>query len=75
MAVKGDIRKYLGSIPTEKSAAEFYDKYCIIMWGLEAKTNFNYTQQEAIQLLYREDRVDRAPTQQQENTSQNCLRG
>jgi hypothetical protein len=71
MVVKGPHRKYLGSIETEELAAHYYDKYCIIMWGIEvnnysrsfltstkfvqAKTNFSYSQKETIDLLCRPD--------------------
>jgi len=55
MTVKGSIRKYLGSIETQELAARFYDKYSIIMWGLEAKTNFSYDKPQAIQLINQSD--------------------
>lgn len=51
MIVKGELRKYLGAISSEEHAARFYDKYSIIIQGLEAKTNFCYTRDQAIQLL------------------------
>ena len=47
MIVRGDIRKYLGAIDKEQTAARFYDKYAMIIQGLEAKTNFSYTRREA----------------------------
>ena len=47
MTVKGTIRKYLGSIETQELAARFYDKYSIIMWGLEVRKH----QQNALNLL------------------------
>lgn len=64
MAVKGELRKYLGAINSEEQAARFYDKYLIIIQGIkvsnlntfkpqlcQAKTNFSYTTEQAIQLL------------------------
>ena len=64
MIVKGEMRKYLGSIASEEQAGRFYDKYSICIWGTEvnifynkrklnvqAKTNFSYTRDQAIQLL------------------------
>lgn len=48
MAVKGDLRKYLGAINSEEQAARFYDKYLIIIQGIKAKTNFSYTRDQAI---------------------------
>jgi hypothetical protein len=35
MAVKGDLRKYLGAINSEEQAARFYDKYLIIIQGIK----------------------------------------
>jgi hypothetical protein len=35
MIVKGELRKYLGAISSEEHAARFYDKYSIIIQGLE----------------------------------------
>jgi hypothetical protein len=33
MIVKGEMRKYLGSIASEDQAGRFYDKYSICVWG------------------------------------------
>lgn len=35
-------KKYFGGISSERDAATFYDKLCILTNGLGAKTNFNY---------------------------------
>jgi len=35
MIVKGDLRKYIGAIQTQEQAARYYDKYSIIMQGLQ----------------------------------------
>jgi hypothetical protein len=42
---------YSGSIPDEAMAARVYDKYSIRTLGLRAKTNFNYTRRDLINLL------------------------
>ena len=55
MIVKGELKKYLGAIVSEQQAARFYDKYLIIIKGKEAKTNFSYTRDQAIQLLETRD--------------------
>ena len=38
MIVKGELRKYLGAISSEEHAARFYDKYSIIIQGLEVSS-------------------------------------
>lgn len=40
MAVKGELRKYLGAINSEEQAARFYDKYLIIIQGIKV-SNIN----------------------------------
>ena len=40
MIVKGDLKKYLGAIESEKEAAHFYDKYLIIVDGFEVSIFF-----------------------------------
>ena len=40
MAVKGELRKYLGAINSEEQAARFYDKYLIIIQGIKV-SNLN----------------------------------
>ena len=42
---------YFGGIPSEKEASHKYDKYAILMHGLEAKTNYDYTKRELCQIL------------------------
>jgi hypothetical protein len=64
MVVKGKLKKYLGSITREEDAGKFYDKFAVSIWGFQvskttwlmtiftqAKTNFSYTKEEAINLL------------------------
>jgi len=48
MVVKGELKKYLGSVQTEEKAGRFYDKYAFCIWGIKAKTNFSYTKEGAI---------------------------
>lgn len=42
---------YKGGIRSEKKAARLYDKICIRVHGLKAKTNFSYSQKEVVQIL------------------------
>jgi len=42
---------YLGGIKTDEQAARFYDKVAIISQGINAKTNFEYTAQQIIQIM------------------------
>ena len=64
MIVKGIAKKYLGAISSEQKAARLYDKYAMIIQGLQvnkikllinktiqAKTNFSYTKKEICKLL------------------------
>mmetsp|Transcript_30519 Transcript_30519/g.34950 ORF Transcript_30519/g.34950 Transcript_30519/m.34950 type:complete len:197 (+) Transcript_30519:94-684(+) len=37
---------YFGGIDTEEEASHKYDKYAILMHGLEAKTNYDYTKRQ-----------------------------
>jgi len=73
MAVKGELRKYLGAINSEEQAARFYDKYLIIIQGIKAKTNFSYTRDQAIQLLNQSDAV-RGDGRQKVNRNLNDIR-
>lgn len=62
------MRWYFGTILSEEQAAKIYDKYAISLWGtdvslieaitimfFQAKTNFDYTCQQALALLNSED--------------------
>ena len=42
---------YLGGIKTDEQAARFYDRVAIISQGINAKTNFEYTSQQIIQIM------------------------
>lgn len=42
---------YFGGIPSEVAASHKYDKYAVLMHGLEAKTNYDYTKRELCQIL------------------------
>ena len=35
MIVRGDIKKYIGAVESEEIAARYYDKYALIIQGLE----------------------------------------
>lgn len=43
---------YFGGIESELEASQKYDKYAILMHGLEAKTNYNYSKSELLQILH-----------------------
>lgn len=67
MIVKGIAKKYLGAIGSEQRAARLYDKYAMIIQGLQviiiyrtnyyfqAKTNFSYSKADILKLLDEED--------------------
>ena len=65
MIVKGIAKKYLGAISSELKAARLYDKYSMIIQGLnvpsnfvtflQAKTNFSYTKADILKLLEEQD--------------------
>lgn len=57
MIVKGSMRWYFGTILSEEQAAKIYDKYAIALWGTDAKTNFDYTCEQALALLNSEDQI------------------
>ena len=38
MIVRGDIKKYIGAVDSEETAAHFYDKYALIIQGFEVHT-------------------------------------
>eukprot|EP00347_Sterkiella_histriomuscorum_P007175 403349972 len=68
MIVKGIAKKYLGAISNELRAAKLYDKYAMIIQGLQAKTNFSYTKKQITELL--EDDDDQGADCQQQMTQQ-----
>lgn len=39
-------KTYIGTYRDQKTAARAYDKYNILLNGIKAKTNFNYTRLE-----------------------------
>ena len=55
MIVRGDIKKYIGALENEQTAACLYDKYALIIQGFEAKTNFSYTKRQIEQLIMSDD--------------------
>lgn len=53
--IMGNFKKmYFGAIEDEKEAALFYDKLAIISHGIKARTNFNYTRSDIINILNEE---------------------
>jgi len=65
MIVKGIAKKYLGAITSEQKAARLYDKYAMIIQGIQAKTNYSYTKKEILKLLSEndEDAIDQTVVQ------------
>ena len=48
----GNFQKmYFGAISSEEEAARLYDKLSVVFQGLEAKTNFDYTKQDVLDIL------------------------
>jgi hypothetical protein len=39
MIVRGDIKKYIGAVESEETAARFYDKYALIIQGFEVSSH------------------------------------
>lgn len=53
--IMGNFKKmYFGAIEDEKEAALFYDKLAIVSHGIKARTNFNYTRRDIIEILNEE---------------------
>ena len=44
-------KTYIGTFKTEEEAARTYDRYSILINGINAKTNFEYTKAEIVDLL------------------------
>ena len=44
-------KKYFGTLKEEIEAARFYDRVSIQYHGIKAKTNFNYTKEEVMDIL------------------------
>ena len=58
MVIHGDVKKYIGKIWQELLAARLYDKYTLILKGLEAKINFSYTRRQIEEILQANDGQD-----------------
>ena len=44
-------KTYIGTYMTEIEAAQAYDFYCMLLYSINAKTNFRYTKLEVIDLI------------------------
>ena len=44
-------KEYKGGFDCEEDAAKMYDRKSICTFGLKAKTNYNYTKQEVLEIL------------------------
>ena len=44
-------KEYNGGFSAEEEAARVYDRKSICTFGLKAKTNFDYTKQEVIEMI------------------------
>ena len=51
-------KKYFGGISSERDAAIFYDKLCILTNGLGAKTNFNYRKYDLSRMMSELERME-----------------
>jgi hypothetical protein len=51
MITLNHIKEYNGGFACEQVAARVYDKKSICTFGLKAKTNFDYTKQETIEII------------------------
>lgn len=51
MITLNHFKEYKGGFDSEDSAARMYDKKSICTFGLKAKTNFDYTKAEVIEIL------------------------
>ena len=55
MMIMGNFKKiYIGAIDKELEAAILYDKIAVLVHGLKAKTNFNYTKEQIRKILAEE---------------------
>lgn len=53
--IMGNFKKmYFGAIEDEEEAARFYDKLAIVSHGIKARTNFDYTRRDIIDILNEE---------------------
>ena len=54
MIVRGDIKKYIGAVDSEETAAHFYDKYALIIQGFEVRTFYEQSKfsWQPLELLY-----------------------
>mmetsp|Transcript_14433 Transcript_14433/g.12706 ORF Transcript_14433/g.12706 Transcript_14433/m.12706 type:complete len:236 (-) Transcript_14433:74-781(-) len=54
--IMGNFKKmYFGAIKSERDAAVFYDKLAIVSHGIKAKTNFDYSRKDIIDILNEEE--------------------
>lgn len=44
-------KTYIGTFKNDIEAAKVYDRYSILTNGIQAKTNFNYTKAEVLEIL------------------------
>lgn len=50
-------KEYKGGFDSEYDAARMYDKKSICTFGLKAKTNFDYTKHEVIDILQNDEAI------------------
>lgn len=51
MITLNHFKEYNGGFSNEQTAARVYDRKSICTFGLKAKTNFNYTKLEVLEIL------------------------
>ena len=64
MNIDGGLRRYRGCLNSEKESAMMYDKAAVQYQGKAAQTNFDYTREEVVDMLFsdivfRQERSDR----------------
>ena len=50
--MEGPIKRYLCLVDGQEEAATSYDKHALVLHGLHAKTNFEYTKAQIFALFY-----------------------
>ncbi len=50
-------KEYKGGFETEEAAARMYDKKSICTFGLKAKTNFDYTKWQVLEIINDDETV------------------
>ena len=52
LIMEGPIKRYLCLVNVQEDAARSYDKHALVLHGLQAKTNFEYTKAQLFALFH-----------------------